>query len=79
MIVRNNRIEPISFSYLGSNGRKTVRVLGRSSVFVEDVVTVLSNKEIENKWLEIVEDKEEKEKKRFLKAQNDIEKYINNF
>jgi len=74
MKLKNNRVTTVAFQYLSDKGRQSIRIPAGATVEVENCTKILSNNEIENKWVEIVE--EEVVDIKMKEAQKNAEEYM---
>lgn len=77
MKLKNNRNVPITFHYSNEKGRKFVLIPANGTVEIEDSSKIVSNVEVDNKWIEVVNNDEVAiVDKKMIEAQKDVEDYM---
>ena len=54
--LRNNRIQPVWFHYIGKNGRTKVLIESKGTVDVPDFIEPIESGQVENGWIEVISD-----------------------
>lgn len=70
--LRNNRVQPVWFHYIGKNGRKNVLIPSKGTVEVPDFIKPVSNGEVDNGWVVIMSEISVK----MMDAENDAMSYM---
>ena len=74
--LRNNRIQPIWFHYIGKSGRTKVLIPSKGTANVSDFIEPVANGEVKNGWVDVISDlsvkmmEAEKDAMSYIKAEN---------
>lgn len=72
MRLKNNRMQPTRFRYVGKNGIKSVVLAAEETVDVNDFVSTVSDSHLDNGWLEIISEA----KIKMMNAERDAMSYM---
>lgn len=71
--LKNNRSQPLWFSYIGKNGRRKVQIPSDGTIDVSDFIKPVSNGEILRGWVVIMSETDVK----MMDAEIDAKSYMN--